>query len=162
MVHRQQDVHYTITLKVRQPSNCLLTCPCKGKDIFTTYPIKHELFLRDYMCTIYQRYATQPECAYDISKQAFLNILSCSQPYKSCFHNKDILIAYQRKVQSHSQGTNYKEWYKLQTIYILEIQIIFFSFQNTKYTSKYHICREHVSKAATPITHYNQLKFSKF
>ena len=78
------------------------------------------------MCTIYQRYATQPECAYDISKQAFLNILSCSQPYKSCFHNKDILIAYQRKVQSHSQGTNYKEWYKLQTIYILEIQIIFF------------------------------------
>ena len=92
---------------------CLLTCPCKGKALFTSYPIKHKSSLRDKVCIIYQNFAIQSQGAHDLSKQDFLNILKCSYSYKGYFCNRKILIAYQRKGQSHSQGTNYKPYTSL-------------------------------------------------
>ena len=79
------------------------------------------------MHIIYRNYATSSQGALDPSKQAFLNILKWSQSYKSFSRNKNMLIAYRRKVQTHSQGTKYK----LFTSFHSKIQ---------NYMTRYHIC----------------------
>ena len=94
-------------------ATCLLTFPSKDKSIFISYPIQAQVILKKLVHIIYQNYATQSQGAHDISKQALLNILKCSELYIGCFHNKNVLIAYQRKVQSHSQGINYKPYKSL-------------------------------------------------
>ena len=135
MAHKQQDVRLAKTCPQRHENQatCLLNCPSKGKAIFTSYPIQAQFILKKLVHIIQQNYSTQSQGAYDISKQVLLNILKCSEPYMGCFHNKNVFIAYQRKVQSHSRGINYKPYTSLR-------YKSFFSFQNTKYTSKYHIC----------------------
>ena len=109
MAHKQQDVHLAKTCPQRHENQatCLLTCPSNGKAIFTSYPIQAHVILKKLVRIIYQNYATQLQGAHDISKQALLNILKCSDPYTGCFHNKNVLIAYQGKVLSDSEGTYY-------------------------------------------------------
>ena len=94
-------------------ATCLLTCPSKGKAIFTSYPIQAQDILKKLVHIIQQNYATQSQGVHDISKQALFNILKFSELYMGCFHNKNVFIAYQRKVQSHSQGINYKPYTSL-------------------------------------------------
>ena len=135
MVHRQRDVHLAKACSQRhgKQATCLLTCNCKGKAIFTNYPINHKSFSRDWVHIIYQNYATSLQGALDPSKQAFLNIFKWSQPYKSCFRNKNMLIAYWRKVETHSQSTKYKLFTSLR-------YKSFFSFQNSNYMLRHRIC----------------------
>ena len=135
MVYKQRDMRLAKTFSRRHnnQATCLPTCPCKGKVIFTTYLIKHELFSRDYVHIIYQNYATSSQGALDPSKQAFLNIFKWSRPYKSCFRNKNMFIAYWRKVETHSQGTKYKLFTSLR-------YKSFFSFQNSNYMLRHSIC----------------------
>ena len=127
MAHKQQDVLLAKTYPQRHENQaiCLLTCPSKGKAIFTSYPIQAQVILKRLLLIIYQNYATQSQGAHDISKQALLNILKCSEPYMGYFHNKNVLIAYQRKVQSHSQCINYKPYTSLRykSIFIIKYKI---------------------------------------
>ena len=85
------------------------------------------------MHIIYRNYATSSQGALNPSKQAFLNMFKWSQPYKSCFRNKNMLIAYWRKVETHSQSTKYKLFTSLRNK-------SFFSFQNSNYMLRHHIC----------------------
>ena len=128
MAHKQQDVCLAKTCPQRHENQatCLLTCLSKGKAILTSYPFQAQVILKKLVHIIYQNYATQSQGAHDISKQALLNILKCSKPYMGCFHNKNVLIAYQRKVHSHSQGINYKPYtsLKYKSIFHFKIQNI--------------------------------------
>ena len=145
MAHKQQDVHLAKTCPQRHENQatCLLTCPSNGKAIFTSYPIQAHVILKKLVRIIYQNYATQLQGAHDISKQALLNILKCSDPYTGCFHNKNVFIAYQRKVQSHSQGTYYKPYTSLRykSIFHSKIQNIHPNIIYVRFVYKCKLCQ---------------------
>ena len=89
---------------------------------------------------------SQETSAYNLSKLCY-SIARCTWHFQASSpqHTQMLrpiheLFSQQKRAHNLStKGTKSFSRYKLQTIYILEVQINF-SFQNTKYTSKYHIC----------------------